>query len=129
MDAPWYPADVRAHAIGDLAALFTTTNDNWVYSFQRYRQGHTMDFTLSPGERIIRYLKPPSKDSYYLPYSFNGIGWQKFPKDFAEFRIPTEDGPRSQKDERLWGTGKIEYRPRLPVDDFWTYGMDGPLTS
>ncbi|MDQ6677474.1 MAG: hypothetical protein M3Z09_09275, partial [Acidobacteriota bacterium] len=31
VDAPWYPADVRAHAIGDLAALFTTSKDNWVY--------------------------------------------------------------------------------------------------
>ncbi len=113
MDAPWYPADVRAHAIGDLAALFTTTNDNWVYPFGRYRQGHTMDFTLRPGERITRYFQPQTKDSYNLPYSFNGIGWQEFPKEFAEFHIRTEDGPRSQKDARLWGTGKIEYRPQL----------------
>ena len=112
-DAPWYPADVRAHAIGDLAALFTTTNDNWVYPFQRYRQGHTMDFVLRPGERMIRYFRPESKNSYYLPYSFNGIAWQEFPKEFPEFHIRTEDGPRSQKDARVWGTGKIEYRPQL----------------
>ena len=117
VDAPWYPADVRAHAIGDLAGLFTTANDNWVYPFQRYRQGHTMDFTLRPGERMIRYFQPESKVSYYLPYSFNGIGWQEFPKEFAEFHIRTEDGPRSQKDARLWGTGKIEYRPQLKSDN------------
>jgi hypothetical protein len=113
VDAPWYPADVRAHAVGGLAALFTTTNDNWIYPSQRYRQGHTMDFTLRPGERITRYFKPESNDSYYLPYSFNGIVWQEFPKEFSEFHIRTEDGPRSQKDARLWGTGKIEYRPPL----------------
>lgn len=113
VDAPWYPADVHAHAVGDLTALFTTKNNNWVYPFKRYRKGHTMDFTLRPGERIIRYFKPESKDSYYLPYSFSGIGWQEFPKELAEFHIRTEDGPRSQKDARLWGTGNIEYRPPL----------------
>ena len=54
VDAPWYPADVRANAIPDLAGLFTSTRDNWVFPFTRYSSGHSMDFTLRPGERITR---------------------------------------------------------------------------
>ena len=45
---PWYPADVRANAIPDLAALFTTKRDNWVYPFTRYAEGHTMDSRYGP---------------------------------------------------------------------------------
>ncbi len=113
VDAPWYPADVRAKAIGDLAALFTTTNDNWLYPFKRYPQAHSMDFVLRPGERMIRYFKPESKDLYYLPYTFNGIAWHEFPQAVPAFGIRTEDGPKSQKDSRTWATGTIEYRPQL----------------
>jgi len=56
VDYPWYPAEVRENASPDLAALFTTTRDNWVFPFTRYAEGHTMDYTLRPGERMIRYF-------------------------------------------------------------------------
>ena len=112
VDYPWYPADVRAGAIGDLAGLFTTTNDNRLYAFKRYPQGHSMDFVLRPGERMIRYFHPESPQLYYLPYEFDGTSWREFPQEMAEYHIRTNDGPRSQKDNRTWGTGRIEYRPQ-----------------
>jgi hypothetical protein len=114
VDYPWYPADVRAGAIGDLAGLFTTTNDNRLYAFKRYPQGHSMDFVLRPGERMIRYFHPESPQLYYLPYAFDGTSWREFPQEMTEYHIRTTDGPRSQKDARTWGTGRIEYRPKLP---------------
>lgn len=46
VEAPWYPADVRAAAIGDLASLFSTTADNWLFPFERAPQGHSMSFEL-----------------------------------------------------------------------------------
>ena len=124
VDAPWYPADVRASAIGDLAALFTTTNDNWLYSFHRYPQGHSMNFVMRPGERMIRYFKPELKNLYYLPYTFNGLVWHEFPQAAPAFGIRTEAGPRSQKDSRTWATGRIEYRPQLSeaVTSFQPHG-------
>lgn len=114
VDDPWYPADVRAGAIGGLAELFTTTKDNRLYAFKRYPQGHSMDFVLRPGERMIRYFHPESSQLYYLPYQFDGTAWREFPQEIAEYHIRTNDGPRSQKDNRSWATGRIEYRPRLP---------------
>jgi hypothetical protein len=113
VDDPWYPADVRAGAIGGLAELFTTTKDNRLYAFKRYPQGHRMDFALRPGERMIRYFHPESPQLYYLPYQFDGTAWREFPQEIAEYHIRTTDGPRSQKDKRGWATGRIEYRPRL----------------
>ncbi len=116
VDYPWYPADVRAAAINDLAELFTTADNNWLFAFQRYPEGHQMNFALRPGERMIRYFEPESPDLFYLPYKFNGTAWQEFPREFSEFKIRTVDGPRSQKDGRLWATGRIEYRPPLPKE-------------
>ena len=113
VDNPWYPADVRAGAIDGLASLFTTTNDNRLYAFKRYPQGHSMDFVLRPGERMIRYFHPESPHLYYLPYHFDGTSWREFPQEIAQYQIRTNDGPRSQKDNRTWATGRIEYRPRL----------------
>jgi hypothetical protein len=108
---PWYPADVRAGAIGDLAGLFTTTADNRVYPFTRYPNGHSMHFTLRPGERMVRYYRPEQTDVRYLPYKFDGTRWSEFPQEIAQYKIRTADGPRSQKDDRMWATGRIEYRP------------------
>jgi hypothetical protein len=113
VDYPWYPADVRAQAINGLAGLFTTTNDNRLYAFKRYPQGHTMDFVLRPGERMIRYFHPEPTRLYYLPYQFDGTTWREFPQEIAQYHIRTNDGPHSQKDSRTWATGRIEYRPRL----------------
>jgi hypothetical protein len=113
VDYPWYPADVRAEAIDGLAGLFTTTNDNRLYAFKRYPQGHTMDFVLRPGERMIRYFHPEPRRLYYLPYQFDGTTWREFPQEIAQYHIRTNDGPHSQKDSRTWATGRIEYRPRL----------------
>lgn len=111
VDQPWYPADVRADAIAGLADLFTTVNDNWVFPFQRYSQGHSMDFALRPGERMTRYFRPETGQGYYLPFKFDGSNWTEFPREISEYQIRTIDGPRSQKDTRLWATGRIEYRP------------------
>jgi hypothetical protein len=72
-----------------------------------------MDFVLRPGERITRYYRPESESDFYLPYHFDGGKWQEFPSENAQYRIRTRDGPRSQKDARVWGTGRIEYRPPL----------------
>ncbi|MGH9667735.1 MAG: hypothetical protein ACRD9L_25235, partial [Bryobacteraceae bacterium] len=113
VDNPWYPADVRADAIGGLAELFTTTKDNRLYAFTRYSGGHTMDFVLRPGERMIRYYRPQPPGLYYLPYKFDGTAWREFPQEIAHYHIRTADGPKSQKDHRTWATGKIEYRPPL----------------
>ena len=51
---PWYPADVRARAMGGYAGIFTSKKDNWLFPFNRFPQGHSMDFLLRPGERLIR---------------------------------------------------------------------------
>ncbi|MCW5979034.1 MAG: hypothetical protein KIT09_13215 [Bryobacteraceae bacterium] len=114
VDYPWYPADLREEAIGGLAELFTTTSDNWLFPEKRYAEGHSMDFVLRPGEKLIRYFEPEGGRLYYLPYkSFEGK-WEEFPQEIAQYKIRTEDGPRSQKDARRWATGHIEYRPPLP---------------
>lgn len=111
-DTPWYPADVRAHAMRDLASLFTTTNDNRLYPSTRYSPGHKMDFTLRPGEKLIRFFRPEEPGLFYLPYKFDGKRWTEFPQEIAQYQIRTADGPRSQKDNRLWATGRIEYTPQ-----------------
>ncbi len=116
VDYPWYPADVRAHAMKDLADLFTTTGNNYLYSYTRYSSDHSMDFVLRPGEKLIRYFKPEEPDLFYLPFKFDGKQWTEFPQEIAEYHIRTSDGPRSQKDDRLWATGKIEYTPPHVAD-------------
>ncbi len=113
VDYPWYPADLRAAAIGDLVSAFTSTNDNWLYSSTRFPQGHSMDFVLRPGERLTRFFRPESKGLFYLPYKFDGKGWAEFPQEISEYSIRTEDGPQSQKDDRRWATGLLEYSPPL----------------
>ncbi len=116
VDAPWYPADVRAQAMGDLARLFTTADDNYLYPYTRYSTGHSMDFVLRPGEKLIRFFAPEQPGLFYLPYKFDGKHWTEFPQEFAEYHIRTADGPRSQKDSRSWATGRIEYTPPLVAD-------------
>jgi hypothetical protein len=119
VDEPWYPADVRGDAIEGLAELFTSTEDNWLYPFERVPHGHTMDFVLRPGERMVRSFQPESAQTFYLPQMFDGTSWREFPQEIAQYNIRTEDGPRSQKDTRSWATGIIEYRPPVmqPVFD------------
>ncbi len=113
VDDPWYPADVRAKAMDGLAEVFTTKTDNHLFPFQRYALGHTMDFVLRPGERMVRYFEPERDRVYYLPYAYDGGRWREFPKEVARWNIRTEDGPKSQKDHRLWATGRLEYRPNV----------------
>ncbi len=110
VDYPWYPADVRAGDMADIASLFTTTQDNYLYAYTRYPHGHTMDFVLRPGEKMVRYFKPTPASLFYLPYTFDGQQWKVLP-DLAQFHIPIAKGPHSEKDPRTWATGKIEYRP------------------
>jgi hypothetical protein len=123
VDGPWYPADVRAHAIGDLAELFTSWKDNRVFPYRRYAAGHTMDFVLRPGERIVRYFHPEPAGLYYLPYRFDGTAWQEFPQEIEQYKIRTTDGPRSQKDARTWATGVQEYRPPISAAMSAVYRM------
>jgi hypothetical protein len=113
VEDPWYPADVREAAIGGLAELFTSTQDNRVFPFTRYALGHSMQFTLRPGERLIRYFRPEAPGLFYLPYKRTEKGRQEFPEEVDEYHIRTADGPKSQKDERYWSTGRIEYTPVL----------------
>ncbi|MEO8658282.1 MAG: hypothetical protein ABI693_07415, partial [Bryobacteraceae bacterium] len=108
---PWYPADVRENAIDGLAELFTTTNDNWLYAYERAPQSHTMDFVLRPGERLVRFFEPERANLSYLPYKEANGTWAEFPQEIAQYAIRTQDGPHSQKDNRRWGTGRLEYRP------------------
>jgi hypothetical protein len=110
VEAPWYPADLREAAIGDLAGLFTTTANNWLFPFERAPQGHQMNFELRPGESLVRYYQPEVAALAYLPYKFTGNAWEEFPQEAAQYQIRTEDGPRSQKDGRRWATGALEYR-------------------
>jgi hypothetical protein len=111
---PWYPGDVRAGVMRDVAELFSTTKDNWLFPFTRYAQGHTMDFVLRPGERMVRYFQPENPRGFYLPYKYDGHSWSEFPTEVTRYHIRTEDGPHSQRDERKWGTGVLEYRPPAP---------------
>jgi hypothetical protein len=110
VDFPWYPADVRADAIDGLAELFSSRADNYVYSSSRYSSGHTMDFVLRPGERMIRYYESNQQSPRYLPYKDVDNKWDEFPKNVGEI-LMVRNGPRSEKDERRWSTGKLEYRP------------------
>lgn len=126
VEAPWYPADVREAAIDGLAELFTSTSDNRLFPFERSPRRHTMNFELRPGERLIRYFAPESTDAYYLPYKFNGKAWEEFPQEVAEYHIKTADGPRSQKDDRLWATGLLEYRLPIAAEGTQTFEVHSP---
>jgi hypothetical protein len=127
VDEPWYPADVREAAIDGLASLFTSTNDNYLFRHTRYSRGHDMSFVLRRGEKVTRYFGPEEPGLFYLPYAFDGEHWQEFPKEIASYRIRTPDGPRSQKDDRLWATGRIEYSPpAIPTDRVLIYDMPSP---
>jgi hypothetical protein len=128
VDYPWYPADVHANAMGDMADLFSTTNDNYLYAYDRAPHGHTMDFVLRPGERMIRYFRPTPAGLFYLPYTYNGKQWSVLP-DLAQFHISIPNGPRSEKDNRTWATGKIEYRPASMEDAVVSrHGEDTAIT-
>ncbi len=52
-----------------------------------------------------------------MPYKFDGKEWTEFPQEIAEYHIRTADGPRSQKDDRIWATGRIEYKPKFKRDE------------
>lgn len=123
---PWYPADVQAAAIPDLASAFTTTTDNHLFPYERSPGGHTMDFVLRPGERLIRYFQPETESTYYLPYKWQGKDWLEFPQEIKAYAIRTEDGPKSQKDARRWATGALEYRPPVSSEAEAIYEVLSP---
>ena len=125
VEEPWYPADVREAAVGDLAQLFTSTSDNWLFPFERAPNGHSMDFELRPGERMTRYFQPEG-GRYYLPYKFTGPVWEEFPQEVAQYEIKTAGGPRSQKDARSWATGRIEYRIQTIPEATKVYEVRSP---
>ncbi|QOY85637.1 hypothetical protein [Paludibaculum fermentans] len=127
VDQPWYPADLRAGAIDGLADLFSTSADNSLFAFERAPAGYRPDFVLRPNERIIRYFHPERPGLYYLPYRFDGETWTEFPREVAQYGIRTSDGPRSQKDERTWGTGRLEYQPLLRKAPSQTIPVQSPF--
>ena len=126
VDNPWYPADVEAGAIGDLAGLFSTTQDNRLYPETRYASGHSMDFVLRKGESLTRFFEPEEAGLFYLPYAWDGKSWTEFPQEVAEYHIRTADGPQSQKDDRRWATGRIDYAPPECGDLVETVAMPSP---
>jgi hypothetical protein len=97
VDHPWFP-DLTEGQMESFARLFTTPEDNRLFPFTRYPQGHSMEFVLRPGERLIRYFSPERPDLCYLP-------------QFQPAR--TENGPHSHTDDRRWATGRVEYTPVL----------------
>lgn len=127
VDYPWYPADVRAGDMKGLAELYTSINDNYLYAYRRYPEGHTQNFVLRPGERMTRYYRPTPAGTFYLPYTYDGKDWKILP-DFAQFSLPPSAGPRSEKDKRTWATGKIEYRPTDISSDLTRKGDDATYT-
>ncbi|HZC44659.1 MAG TPA: hypothetical protein VE195_10815 [Acidobacteriaceae bacterium] len=127
VDYPWYPADVRAGDMKGLAELYTSINDNYLYAYRRYPEGRTMDFVLRPGERMVRYYRPTPAGTFYLPYTYDGKDWKIAP-DFAQFHLSPSVGPRSEKDARMWATGKIEYRPTNLSDNVSRNGDDATYT-
>lgn len=126
VSSPWYPADVRAGAMDGLVKLFTTTSDNWLFTFERAPHGHTMDFVLRPGEKMIRYFAPERDDLFYLPYEETTGGWREFPREVRKYQIRTEDGPHSQRDTRRWATGRIEYDAPLNGGDVQVFEVRSP---
>jgi hypothetical protein len=123
VDSPWYPADLKEAAMEGLTSLFTSREDNWLFSSVRFPQGHSMDFVLRPGERLTRYFQPESGDVFYLPYKYDGSAWSEFPREVGQYNIRTEDGPRSQKDHRRWASGRLEYSPALTDPDSYRGGL------
>jgi hypothetical protein len=113
IEFPWYPADLRASAMDGLAGLFSSARDNYLFPHTRFPQGHTMDFVLRPGERMTRYFHPEKPGAFYLPYKHDGRNWSEFPREIERYKIRTEDGPHSQRDDRLWATGRLDYTPVL----------------
>ena len=126
VEKPWYPADVNAGAIGDLASTFSSAADNSVFPFERSPAGYRPDFVLRPGERLVRFFRPERPELYYLPYKFDGQSWTEFPREISEFKIRTPDGPRSQKDARTWGTGRFEYSPPLTNEPVQLFTVQSP---
>ena len=126
LDYPWYPADVRAGAMDGLAELFTTTSDNSLFPYERAPQGYKPDFVLRPNERLVRYFHPERPGLFYLPYKFDGTEWKEFPQGDIAYQIFVADGPHSQKDERKWGTGYFEYRPKLTGASAQVFDVQSP---
>lgn len=110
---PWYPADVRARAMKGYAGIFTSVEDNYLFPFRRYPAGHSMDFALRPGEKLTLFYAPESEGLYYLPYKKIKGDYLEFPREIPAYDIRTGDGPQSQKDQRRWATGRVEYNPVL----------------
>lgn len=131
VDSPWYPADLRAGAISGVADLFSSRDDNYLYTGARYPQSHTMDFTLRPGERMIRYYNPGQQAARYMPYHHEDGAWLEFPKDWSSI-LQVKNGPLSEKDDRRWSVGVLEYRPDAAAQHAaeqkgdWVYRISSP---
>ena len=72
---------------------------------------------LRPGEKLTRFFQPETPSLFYLPYTYDGKQWREFPTEIPDIESGRQTEPRSQKDNRTWGTGKIEYTPPHIGDD------------
>lgn len=75
--AIWRGYSLRRRITGCIHSSATAKGTRWISRCVR-------------ASALLRYFKPQSRDSYYLPYRFNGIGWQEFPQELAEFHIRTD---------------------------------------
>jgi hypothetical protein len=110
VDYPWYNADVGAGDIDGIEKLFATTDDNYVYGYTRFPHGHTMDFMLRLGEKMVRYYHAPNPGDRYMPYKLVDGVWKEFPNDTGKVLL-VKSGPRSEKDYRRWSVGLLDYVP------------------
>jgi len=111
VDYPWYPLALRQGTVDSVARMFASGSDRWIFPFPHAPRGYSAEFTLRPGERLVRYYRPESQLLFYLPFAYDGRRWREFPIDRMGAR--TADGPGSRGGDASWATGQIEYSPPL----------------
>ncbi|MCX6622212.1 MAG: hypothetical protein NTY38_14315, partial [Acidobacteria bacterium] len=63
---------------------------------------------------------------FYLPFQTDSKQWTARPKDARNYQIYARNGPKSNADTRLWGTGRLEYSPAMwESDSFYPVFGDG----
>ena len=64
-----------------------------------------------------------------MPYKSTGSAWEEFPQEIAQYQIKTADGPHSQKDDRRWATGRLEYRVPTAREATQVYRSPQPVRN
>ena len=107
---PFYPLDDKAQMYQSFSGCFVTPMYHW------YKNGHTMDFSLRPGETLTRYWRPQGS-RWHDPWTNPG-GF-----DLSFIRKKFEQEPRGLKSKHdgwsKWthGNALFSYSPRL-TDDY-----------